>query len=89
MKMKWTQKKIKKGSIRPFLAQKLIKANEIQKSIQDEVHAASLTTLRNNEVSTAMVMNVYTGRSDAFFRFLVVVVFPGRADLLQTLAHSQ
>jgi hypothetical protein len=41
MKMKSTQKKIKKGNICRFLTQKLIKANEIEKSTQHVVHGAS------------------------------------------------
>jgi hypothetical protein len=68
-----------------FLTQKLIRVQKIQKLIEHEVHGASFTTLKNSEVSNAMLTNIYTRRSDAFFRFVVV----GRADLLPTPVNIQ
>jgi hypothetical protein len=68
-----------------FLIQKLIKGNKIKKLIQQEVHEASFTTLKNNEISNAMLTNIYTRKSDAFFPFVVV----GPADLLPTPVNLQ
>jgi 5-keto 4-deoxyuronate isomerase len=89
MKMKRTQKKIKKGGICRFPTQKLIEANEIQKSIQHEVHGASSTTLKNSGVSNTIILNIHTRRSDAFFHFARVLVLVRQADLLPTPVSSQ
>jgi hypothetical protein len=40
--------------------------------IQREAHGASFTTLKENDVSNAMLTNTYTKGSDKFFRFVVV-----------------
>jgi hypothetical protein len=64
-----------------FLTQEVIQKNKIEKLIEHEVHGASFTTLKGNKISNAMLTNVYTPRSDAFFRFVVIV---GKADCLPT-----
>jgi hypothetical protein len=66
-----------------FLTQKLIRADKIQRLICHEVHGASYTTLKENDSSNSMLTNIYTRRTDAFFRFVVV----GRADCLPTPAN--
>jgi hypothetical protein len=63
-----------------FLTQKLILAKKYEKLIQHPVHGMSYTTLKDNATSNAMLTDIYTRRSDAFFRFTVV----GRADCLPT-----
>jgi hypothetical protein len=61
-----------------FLTQKHVRAKKFEKLIQHEVHGASYTTLKNNKTSHAILTDIYTRRSDAFYRFVVV----GRADCL-------
>jgi hypothetical protein len=68
-----------------FLTQGIIRTGRITKSIAYGVRGASFTTVKNNEVSNRMLTNVYTRRSDSFFRFVDV----GRADSLLTLANLQ
>jgi hypothetical protein len=68
-----------------FLTQKVIRAEKIEKLMSHQVHGASYTTLKGNEPSNAMLTNIYTHRSDAFFRFVVV----GRADCLPTPVNLQ
>jgi hypothetical protein len=51
--------------------------------IEHKCHGASFTTLRNNEVSNAILMDPNTRNTDAFFRFVIV----GRADCLPTPAN--
>jgi hypothetical protein len=68
-----------------FLTQGIIRTGKITKLIAHGVRGASFTTLKNNEVSNRMLTNVYTRRSDSFFRFVVV----GRADSLPTPANLQ
>jgi hypothetical protein len=63
-----------------FLTQKVIRPNLYEKLIAHEVHGASYTTLKANEVSNKMLVDIYSRRSDAFFRFTIV----GRADCLPT-----
>jgi hypothetical protein len=63
-----------------FLTQKIVRSEKYEKLIGHEVRGASFKTLKQNEVSNAMLTNIHTRRSDAFFRFVVV----GRADLLPT-----
>jgi Txe/YoeB family toxin of Txe-Axe toxin-antitoxin module len=63
-----------------FLTQRLVRAKKFEKLIQHEVYRASYTTLKNNETSNAILIDIYTRRSDAFHRFVVV----GRADCLPT-----
>jgi hypothetical protein len=66
-----------------FLTQKLIRVKKFEKLIQHPVHGMSYTTLRNNASSNAILTDIYTRRSDAFYRFVVV----GRADCLPTPAN--
>jgi hypothetical protein len=66
-----------------FLTQKVIRVNKVTDLMKHPVHGASFVTLQSNEVSNKMLTNVYTRRSDAFFRFTVV----GRADCLPTPAN--
>jgi hypothetical protein len=63
-----------------FLTQKIARVRKIIELMKHEVHGASLSTLKMIEVSNSMLTNVYTRRSDAFFRFVVV----GRTDCLPT-----
>jgi hypothetical protein len=55
-----------------FLTQKLVRVKKFEKLIQHQLHGASYTTLQNNESSNAILTDVYTRRSDAFYRFTVV-----------------
>jgi hypothetical protein len=66
-----------------FLIQKLIRVRKFEELIQYPVHGASYTTLRNNVSSNAMLTDISTRRSDAFYRFALV----GRADCLPTPAN--
>jgi hypothetical protein len=54
-----------------------------QKLIHYEIHKVSLMALQGNEVSNAMVTNIYPKRSDAFLKFVAVA----RADCLPTPAN--
>jgi hypothetical protein len=63
-----------------FLTQKVIRPGKCNKLIEHKVHGASYTTLKENEVSNSMLADIYTRKSDAFFRFVVVA----RADCLPT-----
>jgi hypothetical protein len=90
MIVKAGESKLKKKKKTPvgigrFLTQNIIRADKIEKLIQYDVHGASFTTLRKNEVSNAMLTDVYTRRSDAFFRFPVVRL----ADCLPTPVNLQ
>jgi hypothetical protein len=66
-----------------FLTQKLVRSKKYEKLIQHPVHEMSSTTLKDSATSNAMLTDIYTRRSDAFFRFTVV----GRADCLPTPAN--
>jgi hypothetical protein len=66
-----------------FLTQKLVRIQKAEKLTKHELHGASYTTLKNNEASNAILKDIYTRRSDAFYRFMVV----GRADCLPTPAN--
>jgi hypothetical protein len=66
-----------------FLTQKVIRPNQIKKLIEHETHGASFITLKENDVSDAMLTNISTKKSDTFFRSVVV----GRADCLPTPAN--
>jgi hypothetical protein len=68
-----------------FLTQKLVRAKKIEKLVQHKVHGASFITLKENNTSNAMLTDIYTRRSDAFYRFIVV----GRADCLPTPVNLQ
>jgi hypothetical protein len=63
-----------------FLTQKVIRPAKFKKLVEHEVHGASYVTLKGNETSNSILTNIYTRKSDAFFRFVVV----GRADCLPT-----
>jgi hypothetical protein len=68
-----------------FLTQKIIRMDKIEGLMKHQVHGASYETLKNNEMSNGMLTNIYTRRSNAFFRFVVV----GRADCLPTPINLQ
>jgi hypothetical protein len=68
-----------------FPTQKIIRQEKIEKLMNYEVHGASYTTFKNNEISNKMLTNVFTRRTDAFFRFVAV----GRSDCLPTPANLQ
>jgi hypothetical protein len=63
-----------------FLTQEIVRVKKIIELMKHEVHGASFSTLKMNEVSNSMLTNIYTRRSDAFFRFVVI----GRVDCLPT-----
>jgi hypothetical protein len=66
-----------------ILTQKVIRTKKITDLMKLEVHGANFKTLKMNEVSNSMWTNVYSRKSDTFFRFVVVA----RADCLPTPAH--
>jgi hypothetical protein len=68
-----------------FLTQKVILPDKFRKLIGHEVHGATYTTLKGNEVSNYNLTDVSTHKSDAHFRFLVV----GRADCPPTPVNLQ
>jgi hypothetical protein len=68
-----------------FLTEKVIRLNKFRKLISHEVHGATYTRLKGTEVSNDNLTDVYTHKSDAYFRFLVV----GRADCLPTPVNLQ
>jgi hypothetical protein len=53
-----------------FRTRKVIRPKKIDKLIEHQLHGASYTTLKGNEVSNGLLTNIYTRRSDAFFRFV-------------------
>jgi hypothetical protein len=68
-----------------FLIQKILRSDEIEKLIEDKCHGACFTTLKNNEVSNSILMDVTTRRKVAFLPFMIV----GRAESLPTPANRQ
>jgi hypothetical protein len=68
-----------------FLTQKVIRPEKHKKLVAHEVHGATYTTLQGNEVSNHRLTDIYTCKSDTYFRFLVV----GRADCLPTPVNLQ
>jgi hypothetical protein len=66
-----------------FLTQKIVRMEKIEKLIKHEVHGASFTTFKKNEISNLILTNIYTRRSYTFFHFVVI----GRADCLPTLTN--
>jgi hypothetical protein len=68
-----------------FLTQKVSRPDKFRKLIGHEGHGATYTTLKGNEVSNYNLTDVYTDKSDADFRFLVV----GRADCFPTPLNLQ
>jgi hypothetical protein len=63
-----------------FLTQRVIRRDKFAKLVEHKVHGATYTTLKDNEASNTILKNIYTRKSDAFFRFTVA----GRADCLPT-----
>jgi hypothetical protein len=63
-----------------FLTQKLIRPRKLANLLEHKVHGASYTTLKANEVSNAMITDIYSKRTDAFFRYMILA----RADCLPT-----
>jgi hypothetical protein len=63
-----------------FLTQKLVRAKKIEKLVEHKVHGASFTTLKDNDndTSNAMLTDIYTRRSDAFYRFTVSSLLEGQ-----------
>jgi hypothetical protein len=68
-----------------FLTQNVIRSDKFRKLIGHEVHGATHTTLKGNEVSNQNLINVYIHKSDEYFRFMVV----RRADCLPTPVNLQ
>jgi hypothetical protein len=68
-----------------FLTQKVVRPEKFRKLIAHQVHGATYTTLKGNEVSNRNLTDIYSHKSDAYFRFMVV----GRADCLPTVANLQ
>jgi hypothetical protein len=66
-----------------FLTQKVIRSDKYKQLITHEVHRASYTTLKRNEISNTILTNIYSRKSNTFFRFVVV----GRAYYLLTLVN--
>jgi hypothetical protein len=63
-----------------FLTQKVIRPRKLDSLLRQEVHRANFATLRGNEVSNTILMNVRARRTDAFFRYVVAA----RADCRPT-----
>jgi hypothetical protein len=68
-----------------YLTQSIIRPREYQKLISREMHGATFVTVQDHLVSNQILTNIYTKRSDAFFRFVVA----GRANCLPTPANAQ
>jgi hypothetical protein len=68
-----------------FLTQNVIRPDKFRKLIAHEVHGATYTTLKGNEVSNENLTDIYTHKSDAYFRFMVL----GRSDCLPTPVNLQ
>jgi hypothetical protein len=54
-----------------FLTQKLVRVKKFEKLIRHGVHGASYMTLKNDKTSNTFLTDIYTRRSDAYFRFVV------------------
>jgi hypothetical protein len=59
------------ASISHFLTQKVIRPLRLDNLLRHEVHGASFATMRGNEISNMILMNVCARRTDAFFRYVV------------------
>jgi hypothetical protein len=68
-----------------FLTQKVIRPDKFRKLIGHEVHGVTDTILKRNELSNYNLTDVYTHKSDADFRFLLV----GWTDCLPTPVNLQ
>jgi hypothetical protein len=66
-----------------FLTQKVVRPEKFRKLIAHQTHGATYTTLKGSEVSNKNLTDIYSHKSDAYFRFMVV----GRADCLPTPAN--
>jgi hypothetical protein len=67
-----------------FLTQKIIRPRLIDRLISEHPqHGAAFVTLKGNECSNRLLTDIYTKRTNAFFRFMVA----GRADCLPTGAN--
>jgi uncharacterized C2H2 Zn-finger protein len=67
-----------------FLTQQIIRPRLITKLISAHPqHGAAFVTLKGNECSNQLLTDIYTKRTNAFFRFMVA----GRADCLATGAN--
>jgi hypothetical protein len=67
-----------------FLTQKIIRPRLIDRLISEHPqHGAAFVTLKGNECSNRLLTDIYTNRTNAFFRFVVA----GRADCLPTGAN--
>jgi hypothetical protein len=67
-----------------FLTQKVLRPTLINELIEEQKqHGAAFVTLKENEVSNRILTDIYTPRTNAFYRFVVV----GRADCLPTPAN--
>jgi hypothetical protein len=68
-----------------FLTQKVVRPDKFKKLIRHPVHGTMFTTLKENEASNYNLTDIYTQKSDAYFRFMVL----GRADCLLTPINLQ
>jgi hypothetical protein len=69
-----------------FLTQQVIRPKLIDQLIWNHPQrGAAFVTLRENEMSNRVLMDIYTKRTDAFFRFVVA----GRADCLPSPSNTQ
>jgi hypothetical protein len=73
------------AGIRHFLTQTIVRPRRQNNLITNQVHGATYGTLKDNADSDKILRDIYTTRSDTFFRFVVV----GRADCLPTPANIQ
>jgi hypothetical protein len=73
----------KATSIGRFLTQRIVRKTLAQRVLEHPMHGATFVTLKENEASNKFLTNIYTKRSNAFFRFMV----GGRADCLPTPAN--
>jgi hypothetical protein len=68
-----------------FLTQKIVRPRRQNNLTKYQVHGAAYVTLEDNVNSNKILRDIFTTRSDAFFRFVVA----GRADCLPTPANVQ
>jgi hypothetical protein len=81
-----SEKKINSAvGISRYLTQKVMRPRKIEILLRKEKHGVTFATLKDNLVSTKILTDVKTMKSDAFFRFTVAA----RADVLSILANIQ
>jgi hypothetical protein len=68
-----------------FLIQKVVRPNKCKKLIKHPVHRATYTILNGNEASNHNLTNIYTQKSDIYFRLMML----RRADCLPTPVNLQ